>query len=949
VHARIGPLSSARCRAAREGSALGYMTATPHRGAERHLLRLMDDMARIGSLDETCDRALLCLHDALGVERGSVLLFDASGVMRFIAWRGLSEAYRAAVDGHSPWRADDSAAEPILVSDAARDPSVDAFRAVLDAEGIGALAFIPLRFGGKLLGKFMLYYAEAHAFSEEEVAIARIVAGHVAFAIEQQRRFRAEHAARCEAETEIARRRYLERQKNMLVQAGLAFSRTRARDEVFRALSGLVVSDFADWCAVHLRDERGEIHPVCIHHADPEKVSLGWDIVRRWRARREPATGVLAAVEQGRPSLIAHVAPEQLAKAASSEEHLCLLQALGLYSAIVVPLALPEQIIGAMTFVTAESRRSYGNEDLAIAESLASRAALALEQARLYSEAQAARQAAEEAVRRLDVLMKAGDSLARLLDPDAALAQLARFVASTLADYCIVYRLDADGSIHRAALAHADPAQQEVVDELVRTGPLRLDDVNGAGAVLRTGEPVLVAEIPAETLERAAKNPRHLRVIRQLSPRSSLIVPLKARERTLGALALATTDHSGRRYGEMDLALALELAARAALLVDNARLYRHAQEANRARDEMLSIVSHDLRSPLHTIVTACELLELDIPTDRRARTRASIRRATRQMSRLLEDLLDVSRIDEGRLPLEREPFGIELLMADVTSLYDPVAESRGLSLVCSASPDIGTFVGDRTRLGQVLSNIVDNALKFTPEGGEIRVTAARAGGEIRIAVADTGRGIPHEQLPHLFDRFWRSDAAGRRGAGLGLAIAKGIADAHGGRIEVESRPGEGSRFTVILPDRRLSIAGAGAPLALRSPGTILVVDDDEGLRKELMALLDEMGHAVVGASHGKQAIELLQRGTMPDLILMDLMMPVMDLMMPVMDLMMPVIDGWDLLSALRSDPRFASIPLVIMSAVDRLHVEATPSHVAGFLKKPFERNALLRLLRGEPI
>lgn len=278
-------------------------------------------------------------------------------------------------------------------------------------------------------------------------------------------------------------------------------------------------------------------------------------------------------------------------------------------------------------------------------------------------------------------------------------------------------------------------------------------------------------------------------------------MPLNARNRTLGALALAATDRSGRRYREADLALAQELASRAALLVDNARLYLKAQEMTHARDQVLSVVSHDLRSPLNTIVTACELLELDLPEDRSARTRASIRRAAKQMNRLVEDLLDVARIEEGRLPLNREPTDLASLLAEVISLHSPVAEHHGIRLEKSVAGDNIEFDCDRNRLCQALSNFVDNALKFTPEAGEISLAAEIEGDKIYISVSDSGPGIPANQLPHLFDRFWHSDNTRRHGVGLGLTIAKGIAEAHGGSIQVASQPVTGPSSPWLCPNK----------------------------------------------------------------------------------------------------------------------------------------------------
>lgn len=575
------------------------------------------------------------------------------------------------------------------------------------------------------------------------------------------------------------------------------------------ALVKLCVPQLADWCAVEIAGENGTSQQLAVAHVDPEKIALAQELRRRFPPDLNASRGVPNVLRTGKPEYLEEISDELVKNAARDPEHEKILRSLGLRSYIIVPIALRGRVLGALTLVSAESRRRYGPRDLELAQELATRAAQAIENARLYRDAQQARQAAEDAARRLGLLASLSERVAPSLEPDDALRQLAGFVVSTLADYCIAYRLEDDRTIRRVALAHADPVQQQLVEDLVRAGPPKLDDPYGAGAVLREGEPILASIIPDKLLRRAAQNPEHLRVLEQLSPRSSLIVPLNARGRTLGAIALATTDYSGRIYREEDLTLVQEIANRAALLIDNARLYHQAQEMTHARDQMLSIVSHDLRSPLNTIVTACELLELDLPEDRGARTRSSIRRAAGQMNRLLEDLLDVARIEEGCLPLHLESVELDSLLTEVISLHGPVAEYRGIRLEKSVAGNNIVLDCDRNRLCQALSNLLDNALKFTPESGEIRLAAGLDENEIRISVSDNGPGIPADQLPHLFDRFWRSDNKKKRGVGLGLAIAKGIAEAHGVRIEVAGRVGDGARFTLVIPRQ---VAPQPAPL-----------------------------------------------------------------------------------------------------------------------------------------
>lgn len=597
---------------------------------------------------------------------------------------------------------------------------------------------------------------------------------------------------------DITASKKLELRNHILAEAGRVLGASLDLDGALDELSRLVVPDLADWYCVHLVEPDGRIEPARIAHANPAKVELAWQVVRRWPARADAATGVASAIRTGEASLQPRIDSDVIRAVAHDEEHARLLQELGLRSGMVVPLRARDRIIGALTFVYAESGRDYGADDLELARELLGRAALAIENAQLFAEAKAARREAERAAGRLDVLARAGATLATSLDPDETLQELARLAVSTLADYAITYALDADSAIRRVGLAHADPDQVGLLRELETLAPPRLDDAHGAGAVLRTGESILAVDVPPELVERAAQSEAHAALVGRLRPRSCIIVPLRARQRSIGAMALVRTDRSAQPYDDDDLALAQELGARAALLVDNARLYRDGQTAIRGRDEMLAVVSHDLRNPLNTVVMACDVLTTDLTHERRRRCHDSIARAAGQMNRLLDDLLDVVQIDEGRLSLSVGEVDLSAVISEVTSVFAPIAEEKEIGFRVSVAGRRGVR-GDRDRLVQALCNLVGNAVKFSPNGTEVVIRAEHGAAETRISVIDHGPGIPGHQLPHIFDRFFRGNREVRDGVGLGLAIVHGIVEAHRGRIEVRSEPGAGAEFALILP------------------------------------------------------------------------------------------------------------------------------------------------------
>jgi signal transduction histidine kinase len=253
---------------------------------------------------------------------------------------------------------------------------------------------------------------------------------------------------------------------------------------------------------------------------------------------------------------------------------------------------------------------------------------------------------------------------------------------------------------------------------------------------------------------------------------------------------------------------------------DEHEMRQAAEELARAREQVLAVVAHDLRNPLSTILGAASLLEDPTQDAREIReTLALIHRAVDRMNRLIGDLLDVTRLEVGRLVLEQEPIAVRDLLAQTLESWEATATSRGLSFeIDPVSEGLAVFA-DGSRVLQVLDNLVGNAVKFSDAGGRIAVRATRGEGsttEVRFSVSDTGPGIPPEVLKELFQRFWQANAADRRGIGLGLAICKGIVEAHGGRIWCESQLGHGARFTFTLPITHQTAAALLPPMSRAS-------------------------------------------------------------------------------------------------------------------------------------
>lgn len=404
-----------------------------------------------------------------------------------------------------------------------------------------------------------------------------------------------------------------------------------------------------------------------------------------------------------------------------------------------------------------------------------------------------------ESAKRLAFLAEASQSLASLLDYEMTLSRVARLALPFLADCCIIDLLEEPTTIRRLAVAHIDPAREALAQQLRRYPPDPAKDV-GVPRVLRTGKLEVMQAIQGGLLDAAVYDTEHAALLCRLDVKSAVIVPLVARSHVLGAITLIATA-APRRYGPSELALAEELARYAALVVDNAGLYRAAQGAIRARDEMMAMISHDLRSPLNTVyLHTSVLLEPDLDAAERKATVEEIQAAAEHMHRLVQDLLEVTKIDAGQsLPIEPGICEVPPLIEEGCALLRALADQKGICLEYHVLGHLPPVPVDHNRILRVFSNLIGNAIKVTPPGGTITVSAERRSNDLCLWVADTGPGIPEADLPHIFDRFWQASSMKHTGAGLGLAIAKGIVEAHGGRIWCESRPGMGARFSFTLP------------------------------------------------------------------------------------------------------------------------------------------------------
>jgi signal transduction histidine kinase len=425
-----------------------------------------------------------------------------------------------------------------------------------------------------------------------------------------------------------------------------------------------------------------------------------------------------------------------------------------------------------------------------------------LEAEREAADAKNARTAAETEERRAAFLASAGQELAATFDYQQSILTLARLIVPNLASFCVIDTADVEGGLRRAALSHSDPDLQSNLAEeegrVIRPVP------DAIQRIMSEREPRLIGGT-SPIVEYFAGAPT--------GADSFIVVPLVSRGETLGVIGAAP--HIGKPFTNDDLMLFSDLARHGSLAIDNARLYLESQQAVHAREEVLAIVSHDLRNPLNAVTLGASLLKMSKSLSEEDREQLEIIDiSARRMSRLIADLLDVTRLEGGKqLPIEPARVEVESLFRETYELFRAQSAASSITLQFDLSDRVPPVHADRHRVMQVLSNLIGNSMKFTPPGGTISLRADPYDDYVLFTIADNGPGIPKEHQGQIFNPYWQAKRAERLGAGLGLPIAKGIVEAHGGSIWVESEPGKGTKFYFTL---RSDIAGGEASNVTRS-------------------------------------------------------------------------------------------------------------------------------------
>ena len=555
--------------------------------------------------------------------------------------------------------------------------------------------------------------------------------------------------------------------------------------------------------------------------------------------------------------------------------------------------------------------------------------------ARDISEQKRTRELLQRREEHAQFLSEASKTMAALVDLESSMQRLAGLCVPRFADWCVFYLINEQVEIRPLARAHRDAERDSLLAEATMRYPPNWDGRTIPSRVLRSGSAEFMAEVSQSHLAATASDARHGELIAALAPSSLIVLPLGSRGRIIGLIELCRGEgRSGFTTEEFEIAQ--ELARRAATAIDNSRLYHELRRADRQKDDFLAMLAHELRNPLAAIDYATRLSS--ISPEQAENANDIIQRQVRQLARLIDDLLDVSRITRDKIVLRKEPVDAAQLLHRAAGTARSLIDQHKHRLVVDVAPEPMPIFADPTRMEQIVVNLLANAAKYTPEGGEVALSAFPDNHEVVIQVKDTGVGIPKEMLLRVFELFTQVNPEidrAKGGLGIGLTVVRRLAEMHGGSVSVSSEGlGKGSVFTVRLPrsDEEAEYVDPASQIArpLKSQ-RVLVVEDNVDMAKSVAMLLQRAGCETKVVHNGAAAIESAD-AFRPDVVLLDIGLP--------------GIDGYEVARRLRDNPLHSDVRLIALSGYGQAQ-DRERSQDAGFnrhLVKPVDFRSLLATL-----
>ncbi|MBD1808744.1 PAS domain-containing protein [Microcoleus sp. FACHB-SPT15] len=751
---------------------------------------------------------------------------------------------------------------------------------------------------------------------------------------------------------DITERKQAEDTLHFLAETSSILSASLDYEATLQSVAQIPVPRLADLCSVEILQDDGSIQRKAIAFTKSSQAEVSQQLAL-YIPKLDSANPIVKVIRTGKPELIPKISDSLLVAAIPEAEHLQLVRGLGLESVLIVPLIARQRILGTITMVTAQSGRRYKTDDLAVAEDLARRAALAIDNARLYREATTSRQSAEFAANRTALLQAVTAAFSEALTP----AQVAEVVVNqgitalgAIAGSVVL--LDDSGNSLKLAGTVGYP--EELFDNWeCRPGTT----ATPLADTVWNGEPIFLENVEAF----AAHYPDLAHLPTLTSSCAFAAIPLTVEGCTIGGLGLSFA--SAQMFGEQDRAFMLALGQQCAQAIARAYLYEAEQRAkaqavseaarstaaNRIKDEFLAVLSHELRTPLNPILGWAKLLRTHkLDEAKTAYALETIERNAQLQTQLIEDLLDVSRILQGKVHLNVSLVDLVTVIEAAQETVRLAAEAKSIEISTVFDANVRKVLGDANRLQQVVWNLLSNAVKFTPSRGRVEIKLERLNNNAQIIVRDTGKGIVPEFLPHVFDYFRQENSSTTRvfgGLGLGLAIVQHLVELHGGNVTVSSAGvDQGATFTVTLPLINV-VSNESEDLGL--PGDepnlegirVLVVDDEQDTLELIVFILEQYGASVQAVTSATEALNILVN-VKPDVLLSDIGMPEMD--------------GYMFIQQIRSlcPEQGGEIPAIALTAYagetdhQQILLAGFQKHVTKPVEPAFLANAIATLLRG---
>ena len=815
---------------------------------------------------------------------------------------------------------------PFVATDIAADPrqSIEQRRRIGE-RGTRSGVWVPMLREGPAIGAISVTRSEVGAFADDKIALLQTFADQAVIAVENVRLFKELEAKNRDLTDALAR-------QTATAEVLRVISRSQTDIQpVFTAILDCAVR----LCGADLGAMVGvEGTQLVLIECNPNTPEI-WAVMRESFPRPIDTTSLV-----GRAVLEASVIHVPDIDDPAALPSIARVVTLGFRSHLLVPILRGREAIGALGLAR-RAHSPYSDAQIELVQPFADQAVIAIENARLLSELQARTAELTRSVGQLTALGDVGRAVSSTLDLDTVLTTIVSRAAQLAgADGGSIYEYD------EAAEEFALRATHNLDDEyLERRRGIRLRKGEGAtGRMAITHEP---AQVPDITVE-GAYDSRLRDVLVRSGARAVLAVPLLRENHLVGGLVV--NRNTPGEFPPEVVELLRTFATQSALAIQNARLFRQLEEksrevevASRHKSEFMANMSHELRTPLNAIIGYSEMLEeeaQDLAQEAFVPDLRKINAAGKHLLELINGVLDLSKIEAGRMELYLEDFEVPPLVRDIAAVIQPLAEKNRNRIEVRCAPEAGGMHADLTKVRQALFNLLSNACKFT-EAGTVTLAVERAAGPggdwLTFAVTDTGIGMTPEQMARLFESFGQADASVSRrfgGTGLGLALSRRLARMMGGDITVASVAGEGSTFALRLP----AVVGEPAREAARAVeretpgnadgGTVLVVDDDEAVRELMQRFLGREGFRVVATGRGEEALRLA-REIAPDAITLDVMMPGMD--------------GWAVLTALKADAATADIPVVMVTIVDDRNLGYALG-AADYLTKPIDRERLVAVL-----